>query len=82
MVPFDVFLSHEGNDKPRIVADLAKDLKAAGYKVFLDVESIGPGERFPEKIEVSCFMSGRSTRNWLLCGARLPPYGSFLALPF
>jgi hypothetical protein len=57
--PFDVFLSHEGNDKLRIVADLAEQLRAANYRVFVDVESIRPGPRFSKQIEVSCFMCGR-----------------------
>lgn len=50
----DVFLSHEGNHKHGIVADLDKELRAAGYSVFLDVESIREGNRFPVQIEVSC----------------------------
>jgi hypothetical protein len=39
---FDVFLSHNGQDKPA-VRDLAKKLRAAGVSVWLDVEQLRPG---------------------------------------
>lgn len=47
---FDVFLSHNGNDKPA-VRDLAEVLKRRGIKVWLDEEQLAPGRMWQEGLE-------------------------------
>lgn len=47
---YDVFLSHNSQDKPR-VRPLAEKLRAAGLRVWFDEWSIAPGESIPLAIE-------------------------------
>ena len=49
-VLFDVFLSHNGNDKPA-VRDLAEELKRRGINVWLDEEQLAPGRMWQEGLE-------------------------------
>jgi hypothetical protein len=48
--PFDVFLSHNSNDKPR-VRRLAERLKGAGLRVWLDEWVIQPGDIISRKVD-------------------------------
>ncbi len=48
--PYDVFLSHNRADKPR-VRRLAERLKAAGVRVWLDVWNVGPGDLIALKVD-------------------------------
>ena len=47
---YDVFLSHNGADKPA-VEELARRLVQAGLSPFLDIWHLVPGEPFQEAIE-------------------------------
>ncbi len=47
---FDVFLSHNSHDKAAVIA-LAKQLKAQGLKVWLDVWELRPGQPWQEALE-------------------------------
>lgn len=49
---FDVFLSHNGKDKP-IVERIARLLEARGLKVWLDKWNLVPGEPWQEEIETA-----------------------------
>lgn len=48
--PFDVFISHNSQDKPA-VCELAAKLKARGLKVWLDEEQLRPGQPWQEALE-------------------------------
>ena len=48
--PFDVFLSHNSQDKPR-VRRLAERLKSAGLRVWFDEWNIRPGEIIALKVD-------------------------------
>jgi formylglycine-generating enzyme required for sulfatase activity len=48
--PFDVFLSHNSKDKPR-VRRLAERLRAAGLRVWFDEWHIGPGDIIALKVD-------------------------------
>ncbi|WP_411726569.1 TIR domain-containing protein [Methyloglobulus sp.] len=47
---FDVFLSHNSQDKP-IVRELAQALKSRGLRVWLDEEQLVPGQPWQEALE-------------------------------
>ena len=47
---FDVFLSHNGKDKPAVEI-LAHKLKAKGFTVWLDKWNLIPGNPWEEEIE-------------------------------
>lgn len=47
---FDVFLSHNSNDKPWVI-NLKESLKSRGLKVWLDSDEIRPGDRFIDALE-------------------------------
>lgn len=47
---FDVFLSHNSNDKPWVI-DLKTALQSHGIKVWLDKDEIRPGDLFAEALE-------------------------------
>jgi small GTP-binding protein len=63
--PYDVFLSHNSKDKPR-VRKLAERLKAAGLKVWFDEWNIKPGEIISLKVDEGLEQS----RVLLLCISR------------
>jgi nucleotide-binding universal stress UspA family protein len=55
--PFDVFLSHNGKDKPA-VRELAKALEARGLKPWLDENELAPGRPWQEALEESIAKAG------------------------
>lgn len=59
---YDVFLSYSRADAER-VRPLVEELRRLGYKVFFDVESIGVGERWKNRLESSI----RTSRVLVLC---------------
>jgi TIR domain len=59
---YDVFLSYSRSDADR-VRPLVEELRRLGYKVFFDVESIGVGERWKNRLESSI----RASRVLVLC---------------
>ena len=48
--PFDVFLSHNSQNKPQ-VQEIAQKLKERKLKPWLDVEQIAPGQSFQDEIQ-------------------------------
>ncbi len=52
-VPYDVFISHAGEDKEIIATPLYEILTARGVKVFLDQEELRTGEHAPYNMEVA-----------------------------
>lgn len=52
MSEFDVFLSHNSQDKPT-VRELAQALKSRGLRVWLDEEQLVPGRPWQEALEMS-----------------------------
>jgi len=74
-VRYDIFISYAREDGPR-VGPLLEELRRRGYRVFLDVESIGVGERWKQRLEGSI----RASRALLLCWsvhARLSEFVQF-----
>jgi hypothetical protein len=59
---YDVFLSYSRADTER-VAPLRDALRAHGYSVFFDVQSIDPGEKWKDRLERSI----RASRTLVLC---------------
>jgi hypothetical protein len=59
---FDVFLSYSRQDSDR-VRPLRDALQRLGYRVFFDVQSIEPGERWKTRLEKSI----RASRTLVLC---------------
>jgi hypothetical protein len=59
---YDVFLSYSRADAEH-VRPLVEELRGLGYKVFFDVESIGVGERWKNRLESSI----RTSRVLVLC---------------
>ena len=72
---FDVFLSHNPKDKPR-VRQLAKRLKAAGVRVWFDEWFIKPGDIVPKKMDEALAQS----RVLLLCITRAALASGWVAL--
>jgi len=69
-MPYDVFLSHAGADKPA-VERLAKKLREAGVEPFLDKWHLIPGEPWQEALEEALDQSRTCAvficRVWLAC---------------
>lgn len=59
---YDVFLSYSRADTERVQPLLA-ELRRLGYRVFFDVESIDPGERWKKRLDRSI----RASRALVLC---------------
>jgi hypothetical protein len=59
---FDIFMSYSRADMAR-VQPLEEALRAMGYRVFFDVESITPGEQWKRRLDSSI----RASRVLLLC---------------
>ena len=49
----DVFLSYARRDGYDFVSKLRRDLKEAGYKPWVDINQIQPGEHWAEEIETA-----------------------------
>ncbi len=61
-IRYDVFLSYSRSDTDR-VEPLLEELRRMGYRVFFDVQSIDPGERWKKRLERSI----RASRTLVLC---------------
>jgi hypothetical protein len=59
---YDVFLSYSRADTER-VAPLRDELRRMGYRVFFDVQSIDPGEKWKDRLDRSI----RASRTLVLC---------------
>jgi hypothetical protein len=72
---YDVFLSYSRADTERI-QPLRDELRRLGYRVFFDVQSIDPGEKWKDRLDRSI----RSSRTLILCwseNARASDYITF-----
>ena len=55
-IEFDIFLSHNGKDKPSAL-ELAKALQHRGLKVWFDAWALTPGRPWQEEIEAGILSS-------------------------
>ena len=62
LAKYDVFLSYSRADTER-VAPLRDELRRLGYRVFFDVQSIDPGEKWKDRLDRSI----RASRTLVLC---------------
>ncbi len=72
---YDVFLSHNHADKPR-VRRLAERLKAAGVRVWLDEWNVAPGDLIARKVDEGLEQS----RVLLLCSSPAALASGWVAL--
>ncbi len=62
LAKYDVFLSYSRADTER-VGPLRDELRRMGYRVFFDVQSIDPGEKWKDRLDRSI----RASRTLVLC---------------